>query len=153
MIRGALAALILIASTFSAAAQEHVTAGVVRLASNGPLFLAAAQGYFKANGLELELRAYSSAQQVARALADGVLDFGVAAFSAQVFQFAGKGVITAVAAQARERRGYEGDEVVVQLRPIGLIAKSDRAVEPSGLTRIERRSAVDPAAYSDSAFL
>ena len=112
MIRGALAALILIASTFSAAAQEHVTAGVVRLASNGPLFLAAAQGYFKADGLELELRAYPSAQQVARALADGVLDFGVAAFSAQVFQFAGKGAITAVAAQARERRGYEGNEVV-----------------------------------------
>jgi hypothetical protein len=42
---------------------------------------------------------------------------------------------------------------LVQLRPISLISKSDRAVEPSGLTRIERSSAVDPAAYSYTVFL
>jgi NitT/TauT family transport system substrate-binding protein len=112
MFSRAAAILILIASTFSASAQERVTAGVVRLAADGPVFLAAAQGYYKAEGLDLELRAYPSAQQVAQALAGGALDFGVAAFSAQVFQLAGKGAITAIAAQARERRGYEGNEVV-----------------------------------------
>ena len=108
----AVAILLLIASAFSATAQERVTAGAVREAANGPVFLAAVQGYFKEEGLALELRAYPSAQQVARSLADGVLDFGVAAYSAQVFALAGKGAVVAIAAQARERRGYDGNEVV-----------------------------------------
>jgi hypothetical protein len=42
---------------------------------------------------------------------------------------------------------------LVQLRPISLISKSYGAVEPSGLTRIERGSSVDPAAYSYTVFL
>jgi hypothetical protein len=42
---------------------------------------------------------------------------------------------------------------LVQLRPISLISKSDRTVEPPGLTGIKRRSAVDPAAYSYTVFL
>jgi NitT/TauT family transport system substrate-binding protein len=139
MFSRAVAILILIASAFSAAAQERVTAGVVREASDGPVFLAATQGYFKDEGLELELRAYPSAQQVARALADGVLDFGVAAYSAQVFQLAGKGAIVAIAAQARERRGYEGNEIVASnaayergLRSYGDLANKVIAIDRLG---------------------
>ena len=95
-----------------AAAQERVTVGLTRVASNGGLFLAASQGYFKAEGLDLELRAFPSANQVGQALAGGVLDFGVAAYSAAIFNLAGQGAIKAVAAQARERRGFEGNAVI-----------------------------------------
>ncbi len=112
MFARAAAIIILIASTVGAAAQERVTAGVVREAANGRVLLAAVQGYFKDEGLELELRAYPSAQQAAQVLADGALDFGVAAYGAQVFALAGNGAIVAIAAQARKRRGYEGNEVV-----------------------------------------
>src|SRR6185437_3883675 len=42
---------------------------------------------------------------------------------------------------------------LVQLRPIGLISKSNGAVEPPSLARIERCSAVDPTAYSYPPFL
>ena len=54
-----------------ASAQERVTVGTLRLASNGALFLAAAQGYFKAEGLDVEMTAYPSAQAVVEALSLG----------------------------------------------------------------------------------
>ncbi len=113
MILRALAIFIFIAGLASpATALERVTVGLVRTASNGALFLAASQGYFKTEGLDLALRAYPSGNQVAQALAGGALDFGVAAYSATVFNLAGRGAITAIAAQARERRGYEGNALV-----------------------------------------
>ena len=113
MILRALAIFIFIAGFASpATAVERVTVGLVRTASNGALFLAASQGYFKTEGLDLALRAYPSGNQVAQALAGGALDFGVAAYSATVFNLAGRGAITAIAAQARERRGYEGNALV-----------------------------------------
>jgi len=138
MFSRAVAILILIATTVSAAAQERVTAGVVREASNGPVFLAAAQGYFKDEGLELALRAYPSAQQVAQALAGDALDFGVTAYSAQVFQLAGKGEIVAIAAQARERRGYEGNELVASNAAYGrgLRGYGDLANKVIGIDRL-----------------
>jgi NitT/TauT family transport system substrate-binding protein len=139
MFSRAVAVLFLIANSVAAAAQERVTAGVVREASNGPVFLAATQGYFKDEGLELELRAYPSARQAAQALAEGALDFGVAAYSAQVFQYAGKGAVVAIAAQARERRGYEGNELVASnaayergLRGYGDLANKAVAIDRLG---------------------
>jgi len=112
MFSRAFAILVLIASTFSAAAQERVTVGMVPHAANGGLFLAAAQGYFKDEGLDLALRAYPSGRPVAQALAGGAVDFGLTMFSATTFTLAGQGAIRAIAAQARERRGFEGNEVV-----------------------------------------
>jgi NitT/TauT family transport system substrate-binding protein len=139
MFSRAVAVLFLIANSVAAAAQERVTAGVVREASNGPVFLAATQGYFKDEGLELELRAYPSARQAAQALAEGALDFGVAAYSAQVFQYAGEGAVVAIAAQARERRGYEGNELVASnaayergLRGYGDLANKAVAIDRLG---------------------
>lgn len=50
MILRALATLIVIIALIAhASAQERVSVGTLRLASNGALFLAAAQGYFKAS--------------------------------------------------------------------------------------------------------
>ncbi len=113
MILRAAASLLLFSSLIAgAAAQERVSVGTLRLASNGALFLAAAQGYFKAEGLDVEMTAYASAQPVVEALAAGTNDFGLTAFTAAAFNLAGKGSIKAVAAQAREKRGIEGNEVV-----------------------------------------
>jgi NitT/TauT family transport system substrate-binding protein len=113
MIRRLLATLTLIASLISAAsAQERVTVGTQRLMANGALFVAAAQGYFKAEGLDLEMTAYPSEQAVAEAVAAGATDFGLAAFTPAAFNYAGRGLIKAVAAQVREMSGFEGDEVI-----------------------------------------
>jgi len=116
MILRMLASLALIAAlTAPAAAQDRVTVGTVRQPNNGPLFLADAAGYFTAEGLDVEMKAYSTSTAVAEALAGGALDFGLMDFSAEAFNLAGTGVIKAIAAQAREKRDVEGNDLVVSL--------------------------------------
>lgn len=95
-----------------AAAQEHVIVGTQRLADNGALFLAASEGYFKAEGIDLGMTAYESDAIVAETLAAGATDFGLAALTPAAFNLAGKGLIKAIAAQVREKRGYEGTEIL-----------------------------------------
>lgn len=113
MIRRAVAISILVASlTGAAVAQERVVIGTQRLTENGALFLAVAQGYFKAEGIDLAMTAYGSDRMVAETLAAGVTDFGLARFTPAAFDFAGKGLLKAVAAQAREKRDFEGAEIV-----------------------------------------
>jgi len=114
MIRRFLAAFTLIASLSStAAAQERVTVGTMRHVDNGALFLAAAQGFFKDEGLELDMTAYASDADVAAAVAGGGADFGLAAFTTAAFNYAGRGLMKAIAAQVREKRDYEGNEILV----------------------------------------
>ncbi len=114
MILRALTVISLIAALLLPAdAQERVTVGTLRQISNGALFIAALQGYFKAEGLDVEMTAYASPQQVAQALAAGATDFGLAEFSAAAFTFAGQGMIKAIAAQVREKKYYEGNDIVV----------------------------------------
>jgi NitT/TauT family transport system substrate-binding protein len=112
MIRLKVAACILIIGLVPATAQDRVAIGTQRLADNGALFLAAAEGYFRAEGIELGMTAYDSDQAVAESLAAGTTDFGLAGFTPAAFNYAGKGVIKAIAAQTREKRFYEGTEVV-----------------------------------------
>jgi len=113
MIRLTVAIVIVIASfVVPAAAQERVVVGTQRLIENGALFLAAAQGYFKAEGIDLAMTAYESDQTVAETLAAGATDFGLAGFTPAAFNFASKGLIKAIAAQAREKRDYEGTELI-----------------------------------------
>jgi NitT/TauT family transport system substrate-binding protein len=106
---------LLIAPTFPAAAQEHVSVGTSRLIANGALFLADARGYFRAEGLEVAMTAYPTPQSVVEGLAGGNNDFALASFTAAAFTLAGQGKIKAVAAQVRERRGYEGNEIVASI--------------------------------------
>jgi NitT/TauT family transport system substrate-binding protein len=114
MIRRCLAPLILIAALVSpAAAQERVSVATTRDVANGALFLAAARGYFKAEGLDLEMTAYPSDMDVAQAVAAGANEFGLAKFTTESFAFAGRGLIKAIAAQASEKRNYEGNELIV----------------------------------------
>ena len=105
MILRAAAILVLIANLIMpAAAQERVTVVTQRLVANGALFIAAVQGYFKAEGLELQMGAYGSARDVVEAVASGSADFGLTEFTPTAFNLAGQGAIKAVAAQAREKR-------------------------------------------------
>jgi len=117
MIRRAVAFLILVAGLSTpAAALERVTVATTRDIANGALFLAAARGYFKAEGLDLAMRAYPSARDAAEALGLGDADLALAGFSVTAFTLAGSGKIKAIAAQVREQRGYEGNEIVASTK-------------------------------------
>jgi NitT/TauT family transport system substrate-binding protein len=113
MIRRLIATIPVIALLMTPAlAQERVTVGTQRLATSGALFIAATSGYFKAEGLDVEMTAYTSPQLVVEALAGGATDFAVAAFTGAAFNLAGKGAIKAIAAQVREKRDYDGNELI-----------------------------------------
>ena len=114
MIRPALFSLSLIAALLTpAAAQERVAVGTTRAVANAVLFLGVEQGVFKAEGLDVEMTAYASDQDVVEALAGGGTDLGLAGFTAQAFNLAGSGAIKAIAAQVREKADYEGNDLVV----------------------------------------
>jgi NitT/TauT family transport system substrate-binding protein len=114
MIRRAVAAFLLtVVFAGTAFAQERVTVATTRDVTNAPLFLAAARGYFKAEGLTLAMRAYPTPPMAAQALAKGDADLALTAFNATAFNLAGRGAIKAIAAQVREKRDYEGNEVIV----------------------------------------
>jgi NitT/TauT family transport system substrate-binding protein len=114
MILRILAVISLIAAhSVSASAQERVTVGTMRLTANGALFLAAARGYFKTEGLDVQMTAYKSEKEVADALAAGATEFGLASFTPAAFNYAGRGLIRIIAAQVREKTDSEGNEIVV----------------------------------------
>ncbi len=113
MILRAVAILFLVANLIApAAAQERVTVVTQRLIGNGGLFIAAVRGYFKAEGLELQMGAYGGAREVLEGVAAGTADLGLTELTPAAFNLAGQGAIKVVAAQAREQRDYEGAEVV-----------------------------------------
>ncbi|HEX5509096.1 MAG TPA: ABC transporter substrate-binding protein [Pseudolabrys sp.] len=116
MIRHALATItLLVCFAFPATAQEHVRVGTIRQPSNGALFLADSRGYFRAEGLDVEMKAFSSPVAVVEAVAGGTVDFGLADFSAEAFNLAAAGAIKAVAAQAREKRTIEGNDLIASV--------------------------------------
>jgi len=106
--RLALAGLITLAATGMARADEPLKAkvGVLRLSSSAPVFIAQDKGYFKEAGLEIELKFFDAAQPIAVATASGDIDFGITAFTAGLYNLAGKGTLKVIGGMSRERAGY-----------------------------------------------
>jgi NitT/TauT family transport system substrate-binding protein len=101
----------------SAVAAEKVKVAVVSSLGSAPIFVADAKGYFKDEGLDVELVHFDSAQPVAVAVAAGDIDFGSSGLTGAFFTFADNGVLKLIGAGTWERKGFQG---------LGLIA-SNRA--------------------------
>jgi NitT/TauT family transport system substrate-binding protein len=112
----AMCALAVLCGAGSATAQEKspekVAVGVLRFVSSGALFVAVERGYFKREGLDLDLKFFDAAQPIAVAVVTGDVDFGLTAFTAGLFNLAGKGGLKVIAAQAKEERGYQGNAIL-----------------------------------------
>jgi NitT/TauT family transport system substrate-binding protein len=93
-------------------AQEKVAVGVLRFVSSGALFVAVERGYFRQEGIEVDLKFFDAAQPIAVAVVTGDVDFGLTAFTAGLFNLAGKGGLKVIAAQAKEQKGYEGNAIL-----------------------------------------
>ena len=106
--RLALAGLMALTVGGVARADEPLKAkvGVLRLSSSAPVFIAQDKGYFKEAGLEIELKFFDAAQPIAVATASGDVDFGVTAFTAGLYNLAGKGTLKVIGGMSRERAGY-----------------------------------------------
>lgn len=85
---------------------EKATVGALALSSSGPIFIAKAKGYFEKEGLDVELKMFTSAQQVPVAVTSGDVDFGVTGLTAGFYNLASKGAVTIIAAQSRDEPGF-----------------------------------------------
>src|SRR6195952_1472830 len=80
--------------------------GVLRLSSSAPVFIAQDKGYFREAGLEVELKFFDAAQPIAVAVTSGAVDFGITAFTAGLYNLAGKGTLKVIGGMSREKAGY-----------------------------------------------
>jgi NitT/TauT family transport system substrate-binding protein len=103
-----LAGLLALATPGSAGADDALKAkvGVLRLSSSAPVFIAQDKGYFRDAGLDVELKFFDAAQPIAVATASGDIDFGITAFTAGLYNLAGKGTLKVIGGMSRERAGY-----------------------------------------------
>jgi NitT/TauT family transport system substrate-binding protein len=107
-LRFALAGLIALAAGGIARADDLLKAkiGVLRLSSSAPVFIAQDKGYFRDAGLDIELKFFDAAQPVAVATTSGDIDFGITAFTAGLYNLAGKGTLKVIGGMSREKAGY-----------------------------------------------
>jgi NitT/TauT family transport system substrate-binding protein len=103
-----MAACLTLAAAATARADEALKAkiGVLRLSSSAPVFIAQDKGYFREAGLDVELKFFDAAQPIAVATTSGDVDFGVTAFTAGLYNLAGKGTLKVIGGMSRERAGY-----------------------------------------------
>ncbi|MBR0711063.1 ABC transporter substrate-binding protein [Bradyrhizobium liaoningense] len=108
MVRLALAGLVAIMAMGTARAEDALKAkvGVLRLSSSAPVFIAQDKGYFREAGLDVELKFFDAAQPIAVATTSGDVDFGVTAFTAGLYNLAGKGTLKVIGGMSREKAGY-----------------------------------------------
>ncbi len=106
--RGALVGLLALSAGALARAEEPMKAkiGVLRLSSSAPVFIAQDKGYFREAGLDVELKFFDAAQPIAVATTSGDVDFGITAFTAGLYNLAGKGTLKVIGGMSREKAGY-----------------------------------------------
>ena len=107
-VRAALVGLLALTAGAMARAEEPLKAkvGVLRLSSSAPVFIAQDKGYFREAGLDIELKFFDAAQPIAVATTSGDVDFGVTAFTAGLYNLAGKGTLKVIGGMSREKAGY-----------------------------------------------
>jgi NitT/TauT family transport system substrate-binding protein len=103
-----LVSLLAFGAAAGAHAEEALKAriGVLKLSSSAPVFIAQDKGYFRDAGLDIELKFFDAAQPIAVATTSGDVDFGVTAFTAGLYNLAGKGTLKVIGGMSREKAGY-----------------------------------------------
>lgn len=114
---------------------ESIKIGGSKTASGGAAYIAIEKGYFKAEGLNVQVVFFDSAQPIAVAVVSGDIDVGTTGLSAGFYNLGGQGALKIIGAQGHESPGFH---------TIGYFV-SRRAYE-GGLNRC----AISPAALSAS---
>jgi NitT/TauT family transport system substrate-binding protein len=124
------------ASAISAGAATRMNLGVLRLGSHAPSFLAFERGYFRDEGLEVELKFFEAAQPLAVAIASGDADYGVTAMSGGLVSLAEKDAVRVIGGALREEKGRVGSVVLASNKAweAGLKSPKDLAGHSFGIT-------------------
>ncbi|MGR3780910.1 MAG: ABC transporter substrate-binding protein [Albimonas sp.] len=121
----------------AASAADKVTVGALRFTSHAPSFIALERGYFADEGLEVELKFFQAAQQVAVAIASGDIDFGVTALTGGFFNLADKGALKVIAGLYAEDPSANGTALLAsnQAFEAGLKTPADLKGHSFGMTQ------------------
>jgi len=85
---------------------ETVKVGISRLIGYPGVPIALDRGYFKAEGLDVEMVFFDSAQPIAVAAASGDVEFGVSGMSASFYTLAAQGQLRLIASSGGDAPGY-----------------------------------------------
>jgi len=137
MMRWLLAAA-LAAGLSTAAEAEAVKIGLLHTTGNGPAYIAAAKGYFAAEGLDAQLVYFDSAQPIAVAAASGDIDLAYTGLTGGFYGLASQGELRIVAGGARETPGFLYKPFLVSNRAwdAGLRAFKDLPGHSFGVSQI-----------------
>jgi NitT/TauT family transport system substrate-binding protein len=106
--------LAMAAPAVRAQAQE-LTIGTIGAASDAPLFIADAKGYFAEQGLKVKFVRFDSAAKMIPSLSSGEVDVGSGATSAGLYNAVARGIgIKIVADKARNTKNYSFEAVMVR---------------------------------------
>ncbi|TBW33781.1 ABC transporter substrate-binding protein [Siculibacillus lacustris] len=119
-----------------ARAATKVALGVLRLGSHAPSFIAFERGYFRDEGLDVELKFFEAAQPLAVAIASGDVDYGVTAMSGGLVSLAEKNAVRVIGGALREEKGKVGSVVLASNKAweAGLKSPKDLAGRSWGIT-------------------
>ncbi|MDA9489913.1 ABC transporter substrate-binding protein [Bradyrhizobium sp. CCBAU 11361] len=98
-----------------ATAQEltKVRVGLVRLPSNSPLYIGLDKGFFRDEGLDLQLTFFDAASAVPVAVVSGDVDISVGGLTAAFYNLAAKGGLKIISSTVREKAGYHLDAFLI----------------------------------------
>ena len=133
----ALSVLSALAFASSIATAERIKIGAQKVAG-GPLYIAAAKGYYAAEGLEPDYVFFEAGEPIAVAAASGSIDFGVAGLTGGLYSLAGQGALRLIAGQTHEVPSFRANTVAASNRAYeaGLKSVKDLAGHSVAITQI-----------------
>jgi NitT/TauT family transport system substrate-binding protein len=111
----ATAAIVAMTAMVGRAQAEDLTIGTIGAASDAPLFIADANGYFAEQGLKVKFVRFDSAAKAIPSLSSGEIDVGSGATSAGLYNAVERGLgIKVVADKARNTKNYSFEDIMVR---------------------------------------
>ncbi len=111
----ATAAVVAMTAMVARAQAQELTVGTIGAASDAPLFIADANGYFAEQGLKVKFVRFDSAAKAIPSLSSGEIDVGSGATSAGLYNAVERGFgIKIVADKARNTKDYSFENIMVR---------------------------------------
>lgn len=95
------------AMALPSAAMDKVKAGVVRSMGGSPNIIAQEKGFFAAEGIDVDIIYFDSAQPIAVAVASGDCDVGATGLTAAFFNLAAQGTLKIIGSGTWEHPGFQ----------------------------------------------
>ena len=117
---------------------ETVKVGITRLFGYPGVPIAVARGYFKQQGIDIDMVFFDSAQPIAVGVASGGTDFGVAGLSASFYTLASHGELRLVASSGGEHEGFHNLAFLVSNKAYaaGITSPKDFAGHSVAITQL-----------------